>query len=305
MCYTVRETTLPEDSPEGEEDIFMADPIKRAMLLIWRMVYPLLIYQVLAELVTGGYQQVVSRQPADGVWAVGPAEAMILPLTGAGALLAAIPLGHLYMQERYERQLGSERRGGQRCFPQMRDMLIWSGVAGVCASLCFNNLLRLFPMFSEKTEQVAELIYSPSFGMQLLCTVFIIPLTEELIFRGLGYRRIRRELPFVWAALASAVFFGLYHGNLYQGIYACFLGMLLAFLYEKSDSFLAVWGFHGMANLTSITMNAMAWDEGIFEYTAIKVVIFTATGLLLIYLLNKVREDGRKREITINSDSLL
>lgn len=284
----------------------MADRIKRTMLLIWRMVYPLLIYQALAELVTGGYQQVVSRQSANGVWAGGPADEMVLPLTAAGALLAAIPLGHLYVQQRYERQQPhSERRKERHYFSQIKDMLIWSGLAGICASLCFNNLLRLFPMFWEKTEQVAELIYSPSFGMQFLCTVLIVPFTEELIFRGLGYRRIRSQLPFVWAALASAVFFGLYHGNLYQGIYACFLGILLAFLFEKSDSLLVVWEFHGVANLTSIIMNVMAWDEGIFEYTAIKVAIFTATGLLLIYLLNKIREDGRKREITINSDSLL
>lgn len=289
----------------------MADRMRRALLLIWRMVYPLLIYQVLAELVTAGYQQVVSRQTADVILAGKVADEMVLPLTAAGALLAAIPLGHLYWQLRHP-VLGAESMGnGSRRHRKKRNrsviqsILPWSVLAGVCASLCFNNLLGLFPAFTERTGAVTELIYSPSFAMQFMCTVVAVPLTEELVFRGLGYRRIRRELPFVWAALISAVFFGLYHGNLYQGIYACFLGLLLAFFFEQSDSLLVVWAFHAAANLASITMNAMALDQGVFEYAAVKVAIFTAAGLLLGYLLYKAREDGRRREITINSDSLL
>lgn len=289
----------------------MADRMRRALLLIWRMVYPLLIYQVLAELVTAGYQQVVSRQTADAIVTGKVPDEMVLPLTAAGALLAAIPLGHLYWQLRHpvqgEKSMGngSRRRREMQHRPVIQSIFLWSVLAGVCASLCFNNLLGLLPAFTERTGAVTELIYSPSFAMQFMCTVVAVPLTEELVFRGLGYRRIRRELPFVWAALISAVFFGLYHGNLYQGIYACFLGLLLAFFFEQSDSLLVVWAFHAAANLASITMNAMALDQGVFEYAAVKVAIFTAAGLLLGYLLYKAREDGRRREITINSDSLL
>lgn len=289
----------------------MADRMRRALLLIWRMVYPLLIYQVLAELVTAGYLQVVSRQTADAIVTGKVPDEMVLPLTAAGALLAAIPLGHLYWQLRHpvqgEKSMGNSsrrRREMQHC-PVIQSILPWSVLAGVCASLCFNNLLGLLPAFAERTETVTELLYSPSFAMQFMCTVVVVPLAEELVFRGLGYRRIRGELPFVWAALISAVFFGLYHGNLYQGIYACFLGLLLAFFFEESDSLLVVWAFHAAANLASITMNAMALDQGVFEYAAVKMAIFTAAGLLLGYLLYKAREDGRRREITINSDSLL
>lgn len=292
----------------------MADRMRRALLLIWRMVYPLLIYQVLSGLLTAGVEQVAARRAAEGFFpgstpAGGIADGMILPLTAAGALIAAVPLGHMYWQFRTERcsfggQSG-ENDSRRRDLPARKRILLWSGLAGICASLCFNNLLGMLPAFAERTRQVTNLIYSPSFGMQFLCTVVLVPFTEELVFRGLGYRRIRTELPFVWAALISAVFFGLYHGNLYQGVYACFLGILLAFLFEQSDSLLAVWEFHAAANLASITMNAMAWDKGIFEYIAVKVAIFTATGLLLAFLLSKIREDGRKREITIDSDSLL
>ncbi|MFR4579612.1 MAG: lysostaphin resistance A-like protein [Clostridium fessum] len=43
------------------------------------------------------------------------------------------------------------------------------------------------------------------------------PLSEELLFRGIIFERLRMALPFFWAALGSAAFFGLVHGNWAQG----------------------------------------------------------------------------------------
>lgn len=278
----------------------MALRVKRTLLFIWRMIYPLLIYQVLAELVFIGYQQVRGRV----------LEQEVLALTAAGALLAAIPLGHLYVQLRETDRAGgiqpggtgnSERWGLQRRFPAA----LWSAAAGISASLCFNNLLALLPLPSEQAGEVMALIERPPFLVQLLCTVLILPFTEELVFRGLGYWRMRKELPFLWAAVLSSVYFGLYHGNIYQGIYACLLGFFLALLFEWTDSLFAVWSFHAAANLISVTANAMAWDRGVFEYAAVRLAIFTVSGLLLTISFHKLREDGRKSEITIHSDSLL
>ncbi len=272
----------------------MAERVKQTLLLMWRMIYPLLLYQALAELVFTGYRQVSG----------GLSAGLVLPLTAAGAFLALIPLGHLYCQLRAAEQAGRPKDAGRR--PAMKiSAVIWCAASGIFASLCFNNLLALLPLPAGQVKNVMALIYRPSFFMQMICTVLILPLTEELVFRGLGYWRLRKVLSFWGAAVLSAVYFGLYHGNLYQGIYACFLGIFLALLFEWTDSLLAVWIFHAAANLISVTANAMAWDRGIFEYTAVRMAIFTASGLLLAFSFHKLREDGRKSEITIHSDSLL
>ncbi|MEW4413345.1 CPBP family intramembrane glutamic endopeptidase [Clostridium sp. AN503] len=272
----------------------MAKRVKQALLFFWRMIYPLLLYQALTELVFAGYHQVTGTVSED----------RILQLTAAGALLALIPLGHLYYQLRASGQDGAAE-DSRRHLPVTGWVIVWCVAAGISASLCFNNLLALLPLPVGQAENVMDLLSRPSFVMQLFCTVLILPLTEELIFRGLGYWRMRKELPFLWAAVLSAVYFGLYHGNLYQGIYAAFLGGFLALLFERTDRLLAVWTFHAAANLISVTANAMAWDRGIFEYTAVRVAIFTASGLLLTFSFYKLREDGRKSEITIHSDTLL
>lgn len=278
----------------------MADRLRRALLLLWRMAYPLLIYLSLTELVIAGYGQMASGNGTGMIQ-----EDMFLPLTAAGALLASVPLGHIYIQQRMGFGQGRPSGGMDRRRRMAYGTILCVLPAGVLASLCFNNLMRMLPISPAGAGQVMGWVYKPSFGLQVICTVFLVPLAEELVFRGLCFWQMRRELPFWAAAFFSSVYFGLYHGNLYQGAYACILGFLLACLFEWTDSLFAAWVFHAAANLASVTMNAMGWDKGIFEYVAARVAIVTLTGLLLAFLFYKIREDGKKSEIIIHSDTLL
>ena len=76
---------------------------------------------------------------------------------------------------------------------------------------------------------------------------------------------LRRWLPFVWAMLASAVSFGVYHGNLVQFVYAGLCGLLLAYLYEKFASLAAPILAHMTMNLTAVIMTEYSVFEWIFE----------------------------------------
>lgn len=48
----------------------------------------------------------------------------------------------------------------------------------------------------------------------------------------------------------SGLIFGIYHGNLVQGIYAAFLGTVLAWTMEHTGTLLAPMIFHGIGNIT-------------------------------------------------------
>lgn len=85
------------------------------------------------------------------------------------------------------------------------------------------------------------------------------PLSEELLFRGILFERLRMALPFFWAALGSAAFFGLVHGNWAQGIYAALMGLILAWLYEKKNRLWEPVLFHSAANLTAMLMRGLLW----------------------------------------------
>jgi membrane protease YdiL (CAAX protease family) len=84
------------------------------------------------------------------------------------------------------------------------------------------------------------------------------PLGEELIFRKLILDRTRAygDLPSI---LLSGFLFALFHGNLFQFFYAFLLGMILAYTYTRSGSYLWCVAMHAAFNfLGSIALPELA-----------------------------------------------
>ncbi len=86
----------------------------------------------------------------------------------------------------------------------------------------------------EYTQMVEESGLGQYSVMWAIATLILPPLTEEIIFRGLIMRYLRRAgACFVVANLIQAVMFGIFHMNLVQGIYATVLGFILGYLAHR------------------------------------------------------------------------
>ncbi len=66
-----------------------------------------------------------------------------------------------------------------------------------------------------------------------LFTLVFAPIGEEFIFRKLIIDRLRRYGTII-SVLVSAALFSLFHMNIYQMIYAFFVGCILGYIYEKT-----------------------------------------------------------------------
>ena len=129
-------------------------------------------------------------------------------------------------------------------------------------------------------------------GLGLLCAVVMFALVgfvEELIFRGLAYRRMRWYIKPVPAMILSAMYFAAVHGNWLQGIYAFIMGVLLAFAYERFHSILAPMLIHIGANTVSVIISETELLEFVYEddtafliATVIAVVLFVITFYLMV-----------------------
>lgn len=168
------------------------------------------------------------------------------------AALATIPvLMWMFFRDRKLEKLRTEAQGQT---VQREKAPLWKYVMVVGISipfaLGFNNIILLSNLaeISEAYQEASQSLYTPSFPVQIVALGIIIPIMEELIFRGLIFKRIREDMSFVRAMVYSALFFGLYHGNAVQIIYGTVCGMLLAYLYEKYNSIKA-------PMLAHITMN--------------------------------------------------
>jgi len=87
----------------------------------------------------------------------------------------------------------------------------------------------------------------------VLCICFIGPIIEELFFRGFLYPALRKKIGPVLSILISSALFSLLHMTFVGFLPILFLGILLAYMYEKSGSLLPSITIHIIHN-SSITL---------------------------------------------------
>lgn len=91
-------------------------------------------------------------------------------------------------------------------------------------------------MPEELERLMTQLLSSPAGYMAV---GILVPLAEEIVFRGAILRTLLRLLPGNWhwgAIIISALIFGAVHGNMVQFVHATLLGLLLGWMYWRTDS---------------------------------------------------------------------
>ena len=123
------------------------------------------------------------------------------------------------------------------------------------------------------------------------------PLVEEVFFRGLIYTRLKQGMPKVVAAVISALMFGVMHGEVIWILYAFVVGLMLVWVFEKTNSLLACILVHAANNgLSQLTENAPELPDGLS--LAITVVSVIAVVVAVVYLVKGscVKEAEGKEE---------
>lgn len=169
--------------------------------------------------------------------------------------------------------------------PHPGEILLIFG-ASVCLSRGLNYLLGLSPLpyWFPSYENVSAAIQRESFGIQLLTAVMTAPLLEELLMRGIIYERLKELTKNTKTSiLGSALLFGLFHGNLIQGIYAFFLGILFAWLLEQYHTLWAPVLAHISANGASLLQSVLG-ENGYLTKEWAQEVFLTAVLLLAGYI---------------------
>ena len=126
----------------------------------------------------------------------------------------------------------------------------------------------------------ASLFENVSLGVQFISLCAIGPACEELIFRGLVYRRTRDYLGVWWAVLLSSIIFGVYHQNLTQGVFAFFFGIVLAAVYEHYGTIWAAIAAHAANNLYAVVLNALLERELVSDTGYLFMLVISAAAAI-------------------------
>ena len=119
-------------------------------------------------------------------------------------------------------------------------------------TILLNRLFTLIPwevFEGEHVVQDSETLFSIPLIARILIYGLIAPISEELLFRGAIYARLRKIMPPIAGVIISSLAFGIYHLNWMQGFYAFIMGSVMAICFECFDCFAAAVIFHSVSNL--------------------------------------------------------
>lgn len=175
-------------------------------------------------------------------------------------------------------EIHGEDRCGLKMVINYRNVIMLL-MMGIGCQLFFSGFMSLLVPYLTKLFQnytnVVERLTSGNFILVALLVVFIAPITEELIFRGVILHMANRSVTFAGANILQAFLFGIYHGNLVQGIYAALLGYLLGLVCYRFNTIYA-------SILLHIIINSSAYLIAFLPNTKLSYYATLAIGTILL-----------------------
>lgn len=129
---------------------------------------------------------------------------------------------------------------------------LFTAAGAVVLNITLSRVVLWFAELEGFSNAAQKELFAGEMVFQIIGTGLLVPVTEEILFRGLVYQRLERYLPAVPAVGLGAVLFALYHGNPTQILFAFPMGVLLNLLYRHYGNVKMPILFHAASNLGAI-----------------------------------------------------
>jgi uncharacterized protein len=169
------------------------------------------------------------------------------------------------------------------------DKLISGALIGLGLSIIIGFILNLLPidkLFPDYENIVNSIISKENIFFIVFVTSFVVPIFEETLFRGIVFNELKKIIPVSVSVIIQGLLFGIFHLNLLQGIYAFFLGCVLALLYNWTKSLWTNIFAHSMFNASNFFLDKLP-NLPMIVYLILGIIIAI---LPLFYLWSKRRK---------------
>ena len=191
---------------------------------LWQIIYPIGIYYVVSSLM----YFVLGLFLGDGQQTY-----MLRQLICSAATIPATM--SFYKQDKIAEQVvyGTEK---EKLDTKWLTDAVLVVVGAAALGIAVNNIIAMTPLvqMSEGFQEANESFFAGTVVFELLGSCLVIPIAEELLFRGVVYKRLKLYFGVTPALIGSALIFGIMHVNLVQFLYAAVIGLFLAFVLEKT-----------------------------------------------------------------------
>lgn len=130
-----------------------------------------------------------------------------------------------------------------------------------------------------------------SFIFDVISSVILAPIIEELFFRGVLFNRLKIRTGIIAAMIISSALFAI--GHEFGGITSAFLfGICMCIIYLKTDNILMTMSIHFLNNLVAVLLEVGNADAFLFQMPVapITLLLSIVSGLLiLVYIVEEMK----------------
>jgi len=159
---------------------------------------------------------------------------------------------------------------------------------GVAACLFVSNLVSisgLYDSFSQQTKIMTDRMWQGGLALELVGYGILVPIAEELTFRGLIMKRMAEYSNQKLAIFFSSLIFAFYHQNVPQGVYAFLVGLVLCYVYDRAKTIKAPIVLHAGANIISTLANETGFLNNLTSDETGRVIYIVGSALFTLAML--------------------
>lgn len=133
---------------------------------------------------------------------------------------------------------------------------------------------KFFPSYGEVNSKILS---QSNLIINIICTVLLIPVCEEIMFRGIIFNFFKKNYSLTTSIILQSLIFGISHGNVLQGMYTFIGGILLSLIYLYCDSIVGSILLHIVFNLFgSVILPSLLFKQNSINYliVIIGVIVF-------------------------------
>lgn len=167
--------------------------------------------------------------------------------------------------------------------------IILLGISFFMFSMGIIDIFDLTKYSANYTETMA-LLSSGGVLINIISVGIITPISEEFMLRGIVYNNLKRYVNFKTAIILQALIFGIMHMNIIQSTYAVIAGIIIGYIYEKSQSLVMSCVFHISFNICNHLFSLPILSD-IMSYS----LLMTIIGVLIFYISFKYFLNANKK----------
>ena len=211
----------------------------------------------------------------------------------AAFLILAFLIFFLIRKKNYLKEISFEKTSGKK---------IVAALFGAAFVIFFvNGLLNLLTPQNQlqSFQDASSVLYTYPLWQAILANALLVPIAEEIVFRGLMFSRLQKAMPNMAVALITSILFGLVHGQLIAFI----VGLVLSFVRIKTGSIMPTILMHILIN-TYATL--LSYQVIVIPSYAIFYTLFAIGGLSIfacVFLMLKAckEEQTQPAEMSVST----